>query len=229
MKRSLQALAVAVAAVALAATAADANVTVVRSIGASARAYPPGTSLPDSATLRLGAGDTVMVLGPGGTRTFRGPGAFRVNAPVQASSMAQAIGRRNVVSRVGAVRGGQAGAGIWSVDISRGGNFCMAESSPVLLWRRDARQASRVVVRAPDGAEAAVEFAAGRATGDWPAAVPVRPSEEYRIAGAAASDVPVRLIPVGAAPADPQETATLLIRHGCDAQLDRLLAQTPEG
>lgn len=222
-------IALTVAATALAATAASANVTVVRSAGASARNYPPGTSLPESATLRLGAGDTVMVLGARGTRTFRGPGAFRVGAPVQAQSIAQAIGRPTVRSRVGAVRGGSpGGSDIWNVDISRGGNVCVLDTNRVQLWRPRSATSSSVVVRAPDGTPATVEFAPGRSTGAWPASVPIRPSGEYRIGGEA-DGVSIRLIAVQPVPSDDQETATLLIRNGCEAQLERLLAATPEG
>ena len=224
--RSLKALTV--AAVALMATAASANVTVVRSAGASARNYPPGTSLPDSATLRLGAGDSVMVLGARGTRTFRGPGTFRIDAPVRPQSIAQAIGRPTVRSRVGAVRGtSPAASDIWNVDISRGGNVCVLDPARVQLWRPRSATSSSVVIRAPDGTPATVQFAAGRSTGAWPSSVAVRPSGEYRIGGDA-DGVSIRLIAVQPVPSDDQETATLLIRNGCEAQLERLLAATPE-
>ena len=49
---------------------------VVRSAGPSAKTYPPGKALPDSAKISLQPGDSLTVLGPGSKRTLRGPGTF---------------------------------------------------------------------------------------------------------------------------------------------------------
>ena len=51
----------AAAAVALSSTAALASVVVVRSLGPSAKAYPPGKTLPESASISLKGGDVVIV------------------------------------------------------------------------------------------------------------------------------------------------------------------------
>ncbi|HEX8641011.1 MAG TPA: hypothetical protein VF704_07615 [Allosphingosinicella sp.] len=225
--RSLRILAVAAAA--LAATAASANVTVVRAIGASARAYPPGTSLPDTATLRLAAGDSVMVLGARGTRTFRGPGTFRLDAPTRPQSIAQAIGRPRATPRIGAVRGNPpGGSDIWNIDISRGGNACYVGTAPV-LWRSEGREASRLTVRAADGPAADVTFDVGSRIGDWPSNVPLRNDTEYWLGSGGGGGVSIRLIQIQPVPSNDQEAAALLIRNGCEVQLDRLLASTPEG
>src|SRR4051812_47496850 len=69
---------------AAAAMPAAATVLIVRSTGPSAAAYAPGRTLPDNARLTLRAGDAVIVLGAGGTRTFRGPGVFSPSAAAQA-------------------------------------------------------------------------------------------------------------------------------------------------
>ena len=45
---------------------------VVRSAGPSAKTYPPGKALPDSAKISLNPGDSVTVLGPNATKTLRG-------------------------------------------------------------------------------------------------------------------------------------------------------------
>jgi len=63
-------------AVALTSTAAVASVVVVKSLGPSARAYPPGKTLPESAKITLQGGDVLTVLGPGSAKTLRGPGNF---------------------------------------------------------------------------------------------------------------------------------------------------------
>jgi len=55
---------------------AVASVVVVKSLGPSAKAYPPGKTLPESAKITLQGGDVVTVLGPAAAQTLRGPGNF---------------------------------------------------------------------------------------------------------------------------------------------------------
>ncbi|HEY6048016.1 MAG TPA: hypothetical protein VIV07_03115, partial [Sphingomicrobium sp.] len=63
-------------AVSVGSTAALANVVVVKSLGPSAKAYPPGKTLGTPAKIKLQGGDVVTILGPGSAQTFRGPGSF---------------------------------------------------------------------------------------------------------------------------------------------------------
>ena len=51
-----------------------AKAVVVRSVGPSAKAYPPGKALPDSAKIALQPGDSVTIVGGNSARTLRGPG-----------------------------------------------------------------------------------------------------------------------------------------------------------
>ena len=66
----------AAAAVALSSSPAVASVVVVKSLGPSSKAYPPGKTLPESAKITLQGGDVVTVLGPASAQTLRGPGNF---------------------------------------------------------------------------------------------------------------------------------------------------------
>src|SRR3954453_17476214 len=61
-------------AIAIGSTAGLANVVVVKSLGPSAKAYPPGKTLPETAKISLQGGDVVTVLGPASAQTLRGPG-----------------------------------------------------------------------------------------------------------------------------------------------------------
>src|SRR3982750_1476385 len=63
-------------AVSLSSTVAIANVVVVKSLGPSSKAYPPGRMLPTSAKITLQGGDVVPVLGPSAAQTLRRPGNF---------------------------------------------------------------------------------------------------------------------------------------------------------
>src|SRR5215213_12039980 len=87
-------------AVALSSTAAVASVVVVRSLGPSSKAYPPGKTLPESASISLKGGDVVTLLGPSSARTLRGPGNFEAKQV----ALASANGKRG---RFGALRTAQ--------------------------------------------------------------------------------------------------------------------------
>ena len=55
-----------------------ADALVVRSTGSAAQTYPVGRRLPATARVELRAGDTVVLVGEGPTRTLRGPGSHPV-------------------------------------------------------------------------------------------------------------------------------------------------------
>jgi hypothetical protein len=211
---------------------AAANVLVVRSAGPSAAAYPPGRSLPDNARLALRAGDTVIVLGAGGTRSFRGPGTFSPSAAVRGAAgpaLASADGRR---ARIGAVRG----AGIvphsptiWHVDVTQSGTFCLASASHVMLWRPDATGPTTLTIAGAAGAPRAVRWPAGQATLAWPATIPIANGASFSIAQSGVA-VPTQLTfrTLAREPADLEGVAAALIANGCQGQLDILVESQPD-
>ena len=212
-----------------AAAAASANVLVVRSVGPSARAYPPGRSLPDAASLTLRANDMVTILGAGGTRTFRGPGTYVLSAPARASAWATAMGTSGR-ARVGAVRGPavRVATAPWYVDVARGGNVCVGADAAPTLWRSSAGASAHVMIT-PAGARegATVEWPAGQQTASWPAALPVASGSEYELRAGPGDPARIRITSLSTAPTRPQDIAAALIENGCDAQLDRLIATLP--
>lgn len=204
---------------------AQADVLVVRSLGNAARSYAPGRSLADNAVLALRAGDAVTILGSSGTRTFRGPGRFRVNAAVQTGGIAGAVGNRRSRARVGAVRGGGATApDPWRIDATRGGTVCVPNPAEITLWRPDATASARWSLADVENKRATLDWNVGTSSLSWPETVPVKAGAEYRIDRPGASEpVRLRLVAVGAAPRDRQQAAALMIRNGCESQLDRLI------
>jgi hypothetical protein len=66
-------------------TAAAAQSMVVRSTGPSAAKYPTGAKLKPADKLTLVAGDKVVLMQAGKTRTLSGPGTFGATGTVQAS------------------------------------------------------------------------------------------------------------------------------------------------
>jgi len=210
---------------------AAANVLIVRSTGPSAGAYPAGRSLPDNARLNLRAGDTVIVLGGAGTRTFRGPGTFSPSAAVQAGArtFAAADGRR---ARIGAVRG----AGIvphsptiWHVDVTQSGTFCLASTSRVQLWRPDATVPTALTIAGAGGAPRTVRWPAGQATVAWPAALPIANGASFSIAqSGVAVPTQVTFRTLAREPANLEGVAAALIANGCQGQLDVLVESQPD-
>jgi len=197
-----------------------AKVVVVRSIGPSAKAYPPGKALLDSASIKLGSGDAVTLLGPNASRTLRGPGTFTAST-VDRSSLAMAAGRR---SRFGAMRSGEitSAPSLWDVDVTQSGRMCVAEPAKLKLWRPNADNAATLNIRGGASPQA-IEFAAGHATVPWPAQLPVANGGEFELELAGGDRGKLTFVTVNAPPADLVGAAQLLIDKGCQNQLDLLI------
>ncbi len=212
------------------AASAAANVLVVRSSGPSAKAYPAGRSLPDNARITLRGGDTLVVLGGGGTRTFRGPGTFSPGAAVRAGTRTVAAndGRR---ARIGAVRAAglvPSSPTIWHVDVTQSGTFCLANTESVMLWRPDATLATRITIVAPGGGAQSADWPAGQATLAWPAGAQIAGGGAYsfRQSGVAVpTEITFRALRTQ--PIDMQAVAAALIENGCQEQLDLLVETAP--
>jgi hypothetical protein len=204
---------------ALASTAALANVVVVKSLGPSAKAYPPGKTLPPSAKITLQGGDVVTVLGPSSAETLRGPGNFDASQV----SLASAAGQRG---RFGALRAAEVAhnPSVWDLDVSEGGKVCVTDASKVKLWRPDSETESTVTIRSSDGKSQQLTWAAGSALTAWPAALPIKSGTNYEIewpdTGEKSS---LDVVTVQSAPADLVGAAQVLIRNGCQKQLDLLV------
>jgi hypothetical protein len=222
------------AAIAFLATAGVAAETiVVRSSGPSARAYPPGKSLPDSAKVALKAGDSVTILDGRGTRVLKGPGTFSTTAATATSTSINQVlrntGARQV--RTGAVRGvGSASAArppsVWLVDATKSGTVCYAGTEAVSLWMPGQADAATVTVtRVADGKSVPLALRPGQTIKVWPAEeLPVADGSEFRISGAGmASPVTLRFAALGPNPQGLESTASALITKGCNAQLDLLI------
>src|SRR6476646_11909107 len=155
-------------AVALISIPAAANVVVVKSLGPSAKAYPPGKMLPESAKISLQGGDVVTVLGPASAQTLRGPGNF----DAKQIALASAAGQRG---RFGALRAAEVAhnPSIWDIDVNAGGKVCVSEASKLQVWRADSEAPATVQIRSPDGKSQELSWAAGKALAPWPAALPI--------------------------------------------------------
>lgn len=202
-----------------------ANVVIVRSVGPSAKAYPPGKAMPDSSSIKLGNGDAVTLLGPNASRTLRGPGTFTAST-VDRSSLAMAAGRR---SRFGAMRSGEitSAPSLWDVDVTQSGKMCVAEPAKLKLWRPNADSAATLSIRGGPTAQA-IEFPAGHATVPWPATLPVVNGSEYQLELAGSGDTgKLSIVMVNGPPSDMVGAAQLLIDKGCQNQLE-LLVETAD-
>lgn len=206
--------------IALSSTAALANVVVVKSLGPSAKVYPPGKTLPPTAKITLQGGDVVTVLGPSSAQTLRGPGSFDAGQ----MSLASAAGQRG---RFGALRAAEVAhnPSVWDIDATQSGKVCISDASKLQLWRPESDGAASVQIRSPDGQTQKLSWAAGKALAAWPAALPVKSGAQYQIEWSDTGDKSsVDVVAVGSAPSDLVSTAQVLIENGCQNQLDLLVA-----
>lgn len=205
-------------AIALTSTSALASVVVVRSLGPSAKSYPPGKTLPESAKITLQGGDVVTVLGPSSAQTMRGPGNFNTSKV----SLASASAKRG---RFGALRTGEIAKNpsVWDIDATQSGKVCVSSAGTVKLWRPDSTSQASVNVRSSNGAVQTVNWGAGKSSADWPASLPVADGD-YQIEWADSGEkADVSLVKVATSPDDLVGAAQLLIENGCQNQLDVLV------
>lgn len=236
MSRLGLAAAAAIAAVAVTGTAA-AQSMVVRSSGPSAAKYPTGTKLKANDKVTLVAGDKIVLMQAGKTRTLTGPGTFNANATVQASqSMSATVTRMlasgpSMRSRGGFSRGADEvkpaevrAPNLWFLDYREGGTFCVADPATLMLWRpfMDSDQLLKIEHGDKSQTVALVEGANFR---KWPTeTMPVQYGADYRLSGAGlAAPVTIRFTPMGTLPDTPEASIDMLMAKGCTPQLNRLV------
>lgn len=221
------------AAVALASAAgALAETIVVKSTGPSAKAYPPGRSIPDNSKVALKAGDSITILDGRGTRVLKGPGVFATTASTATSSTIGALlrntGTRQV--RTGAVRGTGAETvrppNVWLIDSSKSGTVCVAGTEAVSLWVPPHEEAaSLTLTRLSDGKSVPIVLRAGQSVKAWPTIdLPIASGSQFRVSGDGMTNpVTLRFAALGPNPQGLEGTAAALIKAGCNAQLDLLI------
>jgi hypothetical protein len=197
-----------------------AKVVVVRSIGPSAKTYPPGKALSDSTSIKLEGGDIVTLIGPSSSKTLRGPGTFTAATPN--AQMAMASGRRG---RFGALRTGEVAKNpsLWDLDATQNGKMCIADASKLNLWRPNAETAAKISISG-GGKSQTAEFGAGENKLAWPAKLPVKDGSEYQVTWVESGERnKMNFVTVSSPPTDLPGAAQLLIEKGCEYQLDLLV------
>ncbi len=235
MRRLGLAAAVAVAAIALAGTAA-AQSMVVRSTGPSASKYPTGAKLKSSDKLTLVAGDKIVLMQAGKTRTLSGPGTFGATGTVQASqSLGGNVTRMlakgpTMRSRGGFSRGDTPAAtdvrapNLWLLDYREAGTFCVLDPALLMLWRPNMEGDTALEIESA-GKKTTVAIVDGANFRKWPTDVlPVQYGTDYRLSGGGlAAPVTVRFAPMDNAPDTVEGSIDMLMAKGCSPQLNRLV------
>jgi hypothetical protein len=207
---------------------AEASVLVVRSSGPTAKNYRPGKTLPDDAKVALALGDVLVVLAQDSARTLRGPGTFSLSEP--RSSMRPAVnpvrrGRFSSLRNAGIVPRSPT---LWHVDVSQDGRVCIADPADVQLWRPDPSKAVTLSITGPAGDSGNAQWAAGQATLDWPAGVPVRSGGEYQLDWQGkGKPTRVTFATLPSVPTDVTGVAQALISANCSSQLELLINTVP--
>jgi hypothetical protein len=210
-----------------------AETIVVKSVGPSAKAYPPGKSLPDNSRVTLGKLDVLTILDGRGTRVFKGPGIFSTTASTTTNSaigsMLRNTGTRQV--RTGAVRTVGASAvarppSVWLIDATKSGTVCVAGTEAVSIWMPSKEAASSITItRISDGKSVPVAFRPMLSTRAWPSAeLPISNNGQFKVSGDGLPvPVSLRFVLLGLNPQGIESTASALIKSGCNAQLDLLV------
>ncbi len=212
------------------ASAASSAILVVRSIGPSAKAFPPGKSLPEASKITLKANDSLIVLDGRGTRTLRGPGTFAPGTPIQATrtGLSPLTGAGQRRARIGAVRSVGSvprSPSIWHVDIARSSTICVDGNGPVQLWRGDSAAPATITVSGQGGSGTqTIELAAGESVALWPESLPISNGASYQLSWPGApAPTALKFATLPAGQVGLEEMASSLIQHGCEAQLDLLI------
>lgn len=224
-----------VVAAAVFAGAALADTLVVRATGPSASSYPPGKKLPDNAKIMLKPRDVITLLDGRGTRTLTGPGIFPTSTPIAANDKRPDLlvvltsERRDNRVRIGAVRNVEgvtdARPSIWMVDVAKPGPVCVTDPKAVTLWRVDAAKAAQGSISQVGGkASAQISWKAGEESQPWPAALTLSSGARYRLANGSAPAIEISTVVVDPAPSDVPAIADALMKGGCAAQFDQVVA-----
>ena len=209
----------AAAAIFVGSTAAVANVVVVKSMGPSSKAYPPGKTLPESAKINLTGGDVLTIIGPSSAQTLRGPGNF----DAKQVALASAAGQRGRFGALRAVEVAQ-NPSIWDIDASAGGKVCVADPSKLQVWRADQEAPTTVQIRTADGQSQTLSWTAGKALAPWPAALPVKSGAQYSVDWPDGGDSSkLEVVTIGSPPSDLVSAAQIFLANGCQKQLDLLV------
>lgn len=205
--------------------------TVVKSSGPSAKSFPVGKKLKDTSRITLKAGDTVTILGSGGTRVLKGAGTYRVGARGKSTRLrfANLAGNRSANRvRTGAARAGSGEAlspNLWYVDVTKSGKMCVTDLANVTLWRPVVEKDQTIVLGQPNN-----EFTY-QITFDGQAntrrvdntRLALQEGAEYTINGAGGEKpATVSFVVVENTPNNAETMADTLIAQGCAVQLDLL-------
>jgi hypothetical protein len=236
MRRLGLTAAAAVMAVAVVGTAA-AQSMIVRSTGPSASKYPTGAKLKPSDKVTLVAGDKVVLMQAGKTRTLSGPGTFGASGTVQASQSLSGNVTRMLAkgptmrSRGGFSRGpndpvpvDMRAPNLWLLDYREAGTFCVLDPATLMLWRPNMEGDTALEIEGA-GKKATVALVDGANFRKWPTdTLPVQYGVDYRLSGGGlAAPVKVRFTKIDTAPDTAEASVDVLMAKGCSPQLNRLV------
>jgi hypothetical protein len=224
------------AALAVTGTAA-AQSMVVRSTGPSASKFPAGSRVKENDRVVLVAGDKLVLMKDGKTRTLSGPGSFQTTEQVAASQSTSTTVTRMLAkgptmrSRGGFSRGSDAKSvsearapNLWLLDYREAGTFCVADANALLLWRpeMDSDQLLRIE---QGGHTETVAFVSGANYRKWPSeTLPLQFGVDYRLSGGGLpAPVSVRFTQFDGEDLSVDKSAEALLAKGCSAQINRLV------
>lgn len=210
-------------------SSAAAEVMILRTDGPSAPSrFRIGARLPDTAIFNLRTGDRLTVLARGGTRTFRGPGAFSVVVPPRGYHTENGVTVRvqsGVVRTEPSVEGVDP-TDIWQFDARLSGNVCVRAGARPTLWRPLDRASARLTIRSLAGEAHSFYWPAGQTSVAWPDSLPIVDGATFTLTWHGnPQPARIRTIVLGPVETDNLDTlASSFIRNECTRQLDTFIA-----
>lgn len=220
-----------------------ADAVVVRATGPSAATYPVGRRLAPTSRVVLRAGDRLVLVGEGPTRTLIGPGNPLVRATGTPSQTNTDILRRFInssntrINQVGASRGPAevvAPPNVWVVDVHATGRLCVLDTTRLITWRSDTMRAMSLTVASSASGEqqATLDYNEGQSLRRWPSdQLPVADGgSTFSIGGGDGPARSLTLVPVGplAEDATAEDVVALLAANDCNRQIELMGALLAE-
>ena len=212
---------------------ASAQIRVLSARGPSASGFPPGSIIPAKRVLTLKDGDSLDVIDGAVMRTIKGPGNIAAGkvSQQQADMLTQIFNRSNQrrpgIAAVRGVSQARTPPGLWHLNVSASGSFCVPDGQTPTLWRDGSGAEAQVeIVQLSTGVASKLAWPGDTSSLAWPTALPFRDQDQYQILLETDDPPRAQVVFRRIAPRSPSLTdlAAELADKQCFAQLDTLRA-----
>jgi len=223
------------AAAALGVSAGFAQVVILKASGPSSAEYSAGRVLASTKAIHLKAGDRLSIKVGDETRTVVGPGDVTVDTPRSTLETLRALLTANKSGyQVFTASRGNSGfdpvqGNLWALDVSTTSTFCIAPDAQPSMVRWSAGQEAKVEITPAGGAgrPMVVTWPRDQTSLPWPESLSTADGSAYDLRVGDKDPVTVTWRRVNGPSDGVTAFARELTDHGCDQQVDTLMASLP--